>query len=52
LQELQQDGLVHINGTHVAITDIGRSYLRNVCMAFDARLMRRAPATQLFSQTV
>ncbi len=52
LHELQQDGLVHINGTHVAITDIGRSYLRNVCMAFDARLMRRAPATQLFSQTV
>lgn len=52
LQELQQDGLVHIDGTRVDVTEAGRSFLRNVCMAFDARLMRRAPATQLFSQTV
>lgn len=52
LQELQQDGLVRIDGTRVDVTEAGRSFLRNVCMAFDARLMRRAPATQLFSQTV
>ena len=30
----------------------GRAYLRNICMAFDARLIRKAPATQLFSSTV
>jgi oxygen-independent coproporphyrinogen-3 oxidase len=52
LQELQQDGLVQIDGTRVNVTATGRPFLRNVCMAFDARLLRRAPATQLFSQTV
>lgn len=52
LQELQRDGLVEMGATEVNITPRGRPFLRNVCMAFDARLKRQAPATQLFSSTV
>jgi hypothetical protein len=33
-------------------TERGRAFIRNVCMAFDARLTRKAPETQLFSRTV
>jgi hypothetical protein len=37
---------------YVLVTERGRACIRNVCMAFDARLARKAPETQLFSRTV
>jgi oxygen-independent coproporphyrinogen-3 oxidase len=56
LTELERDGLVRITreGERICceVTDNGRAFLRNVCMAFDARLVRKAPETRLFSQTV
>jgi oxygen-independent coproporphyrinogen-3 oxidase len=52
IQELQQDGLLELHGHNIQITEKGRPFLRNVCMAFDARLVRQAPATQLFSKTI
>jgi oxygen-independent coproporphyrinogen-3 oxidase len=52
LTELGVDGLVEIKGRSCVVTEKGRAFLRNVCMAFDARLVRQAPATKLFSQTV
>ena len=52
LAEMQKDGLLDVQGTHIQVAPEGRAYLRNICMAFDARLIRKAPATQLFSQTV
>ena len=30
----------------------GKPFVRNVCMAFDLRLQRKKPDTQLFSMTV
>jgi oxygen-independent coproporphyrinogen-3 oxidase len=52
LIELGIDGLVQIHGRSCQVTEKGRAFLRNVCMAFDARLVRQAPATQLFSKTI
>jgi oxygen-independent coproporphyrinogen-3 oxidase len=52
LAEMKRDGLVKIEGTECEVTEEGRAFLRNVCMAFDARLIRKAPETRLFSQTV
>jgi oxygen-independent coproporphyrinogen-3 oxidase len=52
LSELGRDGLVELSGRRCAVTEVGRAYLRNICMAFDARLVRQAPATQLFSKTI
>ena len=52
LQELEQDGLLKLGESHCEVTEKGRPFLRNICMAFDARLARKAPDTKLFSQTV
>jgi oxygen-independent coproporphyrinogen-3 oxidase len=52
LAELERDGLVALEKRGCRITEDGRAFLRNICMAFDARLARQAPQTQLFSQTI
>ncbi|MGH8231244.1 MAG: oxygen-independent coproporphyrinogen III oxidase [Steroidobacteraceae bacterium] len=52
LAEPAADGLVELGASGCRVTDKGRSYLRNICMAFDARLARRAPDKALFSRTV
>jgi oxygen-independent coproporphyrinogen-3 oxidase len=53
LAEPRGDGLVRLSRNRCVVTDEGRPFLRNICMAFDARLASRAPAaTQLFSRTI
>lgn len=52
LQELEKDGLVNIQPGKVTVTRAGRPFIRNICMAFDARLWRKLPAAQLFSQAI
>lgn len=52
LAELKADGLVKLSSRGCSITESGRPFLRNICMAFDARLVRKAPTTQLFSRTI
>lgn len=38
LQEMQADGLVEVTAERIAITEIGRIFLRNIAMAFDGYL--------------
>jgi oxygen-independent coproporphyrinogen III oxidase len=52
LGELAGDGLVELTDTSVKVTAAGQPFVRNVCMAFDARLARQAPDRPLFSRTV
>ncbi len=52
LRELESDGLVVINENQVKVTEKGRPFIRNICMAFDVLLHRNAPETRLFSMTV
>lgn len=52
LAELNDDELVELSRHGCHITREGRPFLRNICMAFDARLARKAPTTQLFSRTI
>lgn len=52
LEELKNDGLLELEGRSCRVTEKGRPFLRNICMAFDARLAHQAPATQLFSKTI
>lgn len=52
LAELERDGLVELENGKCRVSEEGRAFLRNICMAFDARLVRQAPATQLFSKTI
>ncbi len=52
LKEMEEDGLIKIDSTKLQITEKGRPFVRNVCMAFDVLLQRSQPETQLFSMTV
>ena len=52
LKEMENDGLLIINKNSIQVTDAGKPYVRNICMAFDLRLKRKAPETQLFSMTI
>jgi oxygen-independent coproporphyrinogen III oxidase len=52
LEEMEQDGLLIILRDGLQITDDGKPFVRNVCMAFDLYLQKHSPQTQLFSMTV
>jgi oxygen-independent coproporphyrinogen-3 oxidase len=52
LAELARDGLVSLREGGVNVTDAGKPFVRNVCMALDARLARQAPDRPIFSRTV
>lgn len=52
LSELQRDGLIELTPSSVKVTKAGEPFVRNVCMALDARLARHAPERQIFSRTV
>lgn len=52
LQEMQRDGLLILSEHNLSITEKGRAFVRNICMAFDLKLHRKAPETRLFSMTV
>jgi oxygen-independent coproporphyrinogen-3 oxidase len=52
LQEMKNDGLLVIGKNHLKVTEAGKAFIRNICMAFDLRMKRNMPETQLFSMTV
>jgi len=52
LKELEADGLIRLDQNSITILEKGRPFVRNVCMAFDLRLQRAIPETQLFSMTI
>lgn len=52
LEEMQDDGLLIIQDDTITVTEKGKPFVRNICMAFDLRLIRKAPETKLFSMTI
>jgi len=52
LQTLADDGLIELNSWSLRVTPEGKRFLRNICMALDARLWANKPTTQLFSMAV
>jgi len=52
MEELESDGLVTRYDKRVEVTERGRPFLRNICMALDGRYWRRQPEGKLFSQVV
>ncbi|MFY8181091.1 MAG: oxygen-independent coproporphyrinogen III oxidase [Flavobacterium sp.] len=52
LHEMETDGLVKISRKSIQVTEKGKPFVRNICMAFDLRLKRNLPQTELFSMTV
>jgi len=51
LSEMEYDELIEITPFHLKVTEKGKPFVRNVCMAFDARLWAELPQTTIFSQT-
>jgi oxygen-independent coproporphyrinogen-3 oxidase len=52
LKEMKQDGLIAYKENGIIITEKGKPFVRNICMAFDLHLIRKAPDTKLFSMTI
>ncbi len=52
LHEMEADGLLRLGDRTLTVTEKGKGFVRNICMAFDLRMKRKMPATQLFSMTV
>lgn len=52
LHEMQQDDLLEIKENKLIVTEKGKPFVRNICMAFDLHLKRKAPERQLFSMTI
>lgn len=52
LKEMENDGLVVLESNNITVTEKGKPFVRNVCMAFDLRLQRKKPESRLFSMTV
>lgn len=49
MDELVNDGFVALTETSITVTPLGKMFLRNICMALDARLWRKQPTTTMFS---
>jgi len=52
LKEMENDGLVILNPNSIQVTEAGRPFIRNICMAFDLRLKRKSPEARLFSMAI
>jgi oxygen-independent coproporphyrinogen-3 oxidase len=52
LQEPINDNLIELDQQSIRVNEAGRPFIRNICTAFDARLQRHKPDTQIFSRTV
>ncbi|MDN3677693.1 oxygen-independent coproporphyrinogen III oxidase [Flavobacterium paronense] len=52
LTEMENDGLIILTQDTLSVTEKGKPFVRNICMAFDLRLNRNVPKNKLFSMTV
>lgn len=54
LERLEQpikDELAEVNGNKITVTEKGRMFARNICLAFDKRYWQKTPDKQIFSTT-
>ena len=52
LKELAMDQLIVLEEEKVQVQEEGKAFIRNICMALDARMWRNKPDTQIFSSTI
>jgi len=52
LRRLEEEGLLTLRGSEIALTSLGRVFVRNVAMVFDPYLRRAKDAPKPFSMTV
>jgi len=52
LKAIIDDGLIEISENKIIVKEEGRMFVRNICMAFDLRLIENKPDTRIFSMTI
>ncbi len=52
LQPFIEDDLIVLLDNGVEVLEAGKTFIRNICMAFDMRMIRENPQHRLFSQTI
>ena len=52
LKAIIDDGLIEISENKITVKEEGRMFGRNICMAFDLRLIENKPDTRIFSMTI
>jgi len=52
LKEFENDGLIEFYNYGMKVTEEGKPFIRNICMAFDLYLKQQQPNRQLFSMTI
>jgi len=52
LSEIITDGLIEISNDKIKVKEEARMFVRNVCMAFDLRLIENKPEVRIFSMTI
>jgi oxygen-independent coproporphyrinogen III oxidase len=52
LQEIITDDLIEVSANKITVKETGRMFVRNICMAFDLRLIENKPDTRIFSMTI
>ena len=52
LKEMENDGLLTVSPYHLKVTEKGIPFIRNICMAFDARLWKNIPQAEIFSKII
>ncbi len=52
LKAIIDDGLIEVSESKITVKEEGRMFVRNICMAFDLRLIENMPDTRIFSMTI
>lgn len=53
LDEMATEGLIRRGGDRISVTELGFTFIRNICMVFDRRLHARGQSTEnLFSRAI
>lgn len=50
-EEFIKDGLIEVTSNKMLIRDVGKLFLRNVCLSFDKRYWKKVPEGNVFSTT-
>ncbi len=52
LKEMEADGLIQRYPFKLIVTEEGKKFIRNICMAFDSRLWSNTPQKEIFSKVI
>jgi oxygen-independent coproporphyrinogen-3 oxidase len=52
LKEPMLDDLLEISEAGVSLKELGKPFIRNICLAFDKRYWRKKPESKIFSSSI